>query len=117
MEYDFEKLVVWQKSMRLAADVYAVTKKFPTDEKYGLVSQIRRASISVPSNIAEGKGRYHTKEYVHFLYIARGSLYETMTLLKLCETLGFATDKETSRLLASSWDVSGGINGLINSLK
>jgi four helix bundle protein len=79
---NYEKLEVWKGSMLLARDVYAVTKGFPKEELYGLTSQIRRAAISVPANIAEGMGRQYKKDTIQFLFIARGSLYELKTLLQ-----------------------------------
>jgi hypothetical protein len=71
MEYQFEKLKIWQMGMDMAQQIYVVTKQFPDEEKFGLIAQMRRAAFSVPSNIAEGKGRFHTKEFIQFLYIAR----------------------------------------------
>ena len=117
MEYGFEKLKVWQMGMDISEKVYSVSKNFPDDEKFCLTSQMRRAAISIPSNIAEGKGRFHNKEYVQFLYIARGSLYELMTQIKLAERFKYVGQKESVDILKVCWDVSGGLNGLINSLK
>ena len=85
----YKELSVWQKSMQLVKAVYALTKKFPADERYALSDQLRRAVVSIPSNIAEGNGRSSNKDYAHFLAIARGSLYETMTQLEIAESLGF----------------------------
>ena len=117
MEYQFEKLKVWQMGMALAEKIYKATKDFPKEEQYGITAQIRRAAVSVPLNIAEGKGRYHTKAFIQFLYQARGSLYEVMTLLKLCMVLMYLKEKDKQELQNLCWDISGGINGLINSLK
>jgi len=85
-------LKVWQKAMDLAVDVYEATKAFPKSETYGLTSQIRRAVVSVPANIAEGSARRTAKEYCHFLWIAKGSLMETETLLTLAVRLGYTKD-------------------------
>ena len=85
----YEELVAWQKAMLLAKMVYGIQKQLPKEEVYGLGDQIRRAVVSVPSNIAEGFGRETDKEFKHFLSIARGSLYETKTQLELAESLGF----------------------------
>lgn len=74
MQEQFENLQVWQKGITLVKQVYKVTRNFPKDEQFGLISQIRRAAVSIPVNIAEGKGRYHKKEYIQFLYTARGSV-------------------------------------------
>ena len=72
----YKELIIWQKSMVLVSKVYSLTKKFPNDEKYGLVSQLNRASVSIPANIAEGWGRESRKNFVQFLRISRGSLFE-----------------------------------------
>ena len=87
-------LKAWQWSMDLVEEVYQVTTNFPDCEKYGLVAQLRRASVSLPSNIAEGAARQSTKEFLRFLYIARGSLAEVQTQLFLAKRLGFANDVE-----------------------
>ncbi|HJT24614.1 MAG TPA: four helix bundle protein, partial [bacterium] len=79
MAFDHEKLMVWQKSMRLVSEIYRVSQKFPKEETYGLISQVRRSAVSVPSNIAEGKGRYTAGEFRQFLIQARGSLAELET--------------------------------------
>ena len=85
---DFNDLIVWLKSMELAQKVYVVTQTFPKLEVFGLVAQLRRSAVSVPSNIAEGNGRRTTRDYVSFLYIARGSLAELRTQLTLARKLG-----------------------------
>ena len=85
----YEELLVWQRAMLLAKMVYGVQKQLPKEEMYGLGDQIRRAVVSVPSNIAEGFGRESDKDFKHFLSIARGSLYETKTQLELAESLGY----------------------------
>jgi four helix bundle protein len=81
--------VAWQKGMALAAVIYRVTQRFPVDERFGLTNQLRRAAVSVPSNIAEGKGRLSTGELIQFLGIARGSTLEVQTQLELASMLGF----------------------------
>jgi four helix bundle protein len=85
----YKELLVWQRSMELVPQVYRLSKKFPSEELYGLTSQLRRAMVSVPSNIAEGQGRHHQREFFHFLSIARGSLAEVDTLLNLANRLGY----------------------------
>lgn len=87
-------LEVWKKSMVLAEVIYEITKKFPKDELYGLVSQMRRAAVSVPSNIAEGAARSTKKEFIHFLYIARGSLSELETQMILANKFGYIKSME-----------------------
>ena len=85
----FKDLIVWQKGYRLAREVYDVTKGFPQNEVYGLTQQMRRAVVAIPSNIAEGYGRQHTKEYQQFLSIAYGSLCELETHYLLALDLGY----------------------------
>ncbi len=85
-------LIIWQKAMTLVEYVYRVTQGFPDEECYGLTSQVRRASVSVPSNIAEGHARQTTKEYIHFLSISRGSLLEVDTQLEISLRLKFVDD-------------------------
>ena len=85
----FKDLIVWQKSMELVRAVYALSKAFPADERYALTDQLRQAVVSIPSNIAEGSGRASNADYGHFLSIARGSLYETMTQLQVAVDLGY----------------------------
>ena len=87
----YKELMVWQRAMRLVTLVYAVAKKLPEEERYALSDQLRRAVSSIPSNIAEGNGRSSNRDYAHFLSIARGSLYETMTQLEIAEALGYIT--------------------------
>ena len=89
MDGMFKNLIVWQKAMALVKAVYALSKQFPSEERYALTDQIRRAVISIPSNIAEGNGRASNADYGHFLSIARGSLYETMTQLQVAVDLGY----------------------------
>ena len=84
-----ENLLVWQRAVALAKLLYQATTRLPKDEVYGLASQIRRAAVSVPANIAEGRGRHHEKEFLQFLYMARGSSYELSTLLILAKEVGF----------------------------
>ena len=87
-------LEVWKKSMDLVEDFYKLMKQLPKSEKYGLISQIKRSSISIPSNIAEGAGRASTKEFIRYLDIARGSLSELETQLLLLDRLGFCSPEE-----------------------
>src|SRR5262245_1329892 len=84
----FKDLEVWQVAMDVAEQCYEVTRKFPREEIFGMTSQIRRASASVPANIAEGQGRDHTKEFIHFLSVAKGSLGEVETHLLLSHRVG-----------------------------
>ena len=85
-------LIVWNKSMDLVIATYAISSKFPSDEKFGLISQMRRAAVSVPSNISEGAARNSTKEYIRFLYIALGSLSELETQFLISNRLGYLNE-------------------------
>ncbi|KAA5544025.1 four helix bundle protein [Adhaeribacter rhizoryzae] len=97
--HNFKELRVWQEAMELAKNVYLISTGFPTDEKFGLTSQVRRAAISIPSNIAEGAGRSSDKEFNHFLSIALGSAYELQTQVLLAESLGFVDNQKIEALL------------------
>jgi len=90
----FKDLQVWKVSMDLVTEIYKKTDKFPKSEIYGLTNQIRRSSISIPSNIAEGCGRKTSKEYLYFLYVSKGSLSELETQIEISRRLGFLSDKE-----------------------
>ena len=97
MDFLFKNLIVWQRAMQFAKLVYGLVKQLPVEERYALADQLRRAAASVPSNIAEGNGRAGNKDYAHFLAIARGSLYETITQLKLAKELGYVGGDSRSR--------------------
>jgi four helix bundle protein len=112
----FRDLRVWQEAMNLTAAIYTSTARFPKHELYGLSQQVRRAAVSVPSNIAEGKGHRSDKEFVHFLLHARGSLLELQTQLLIAEELQYLRKEEGSRLLAMAEGVGRALNGLINSM-
>ena len=111
----FEQLTVWQKALDLSAAIHSLTRKFPKEEQYVLTSQLRRAVVSIPSNISEGKGRNSKKEYIQFLYISRGSAFESMTLIQLSEKLGYLTKKQTDELLTTLNEISAMLSGLIRS--
>jgi four helix bundle protein len=91
---DHRQLVVWQKGIQLALTTYRLSKRFPRDETFGLRSQIRRAAVSIPSNIAEGNGRAHRREYAHHVSIARGSLREVETLAEIAHGLEYIKEEE-----------------------
>ena len=93
-------LIVWQKGMDLAVEVYRLTKSFPSDELYSLVSQLRRSASSIPANIAEGRGRYTAKDFAHFVSVARGSAMEVDTFLRLALRLDYLTHEQTDSALA-----------------
>jgi four helix bundle protein len=112
----YRDLKVWQKSYKFALDVYKATKTFPKEETYGMVSQIRRAATSIPVNIAEGKMRQTDKEFLHFLYIARGSMTEVEVWLEFSRDLGYLNDQQFSNLRESCGEVGKLINGLIKAI-
>lgn len=103
--------------MALVKKIYIVTKHFPKEEQYGLTSQLRRAAVSIPVNIAEGKGRYHKKEYIQFLFMARGSAYEVTTLLRIAQMLEYLSPEETEEFLGMSGQITAMINGLIQAIR
>src|ERR1700693_6628350 len=96
----FRDLRVWQDAMKLTSDIYRSTASLPKHELYGLSQQIRRAAVSVPSNIAEAKGHHSDKEFSHFLFHARGSLLELQTQLLIAEDLQYLSTEEAQRLSA-----------------
>ena len=108
----YRDLEVWQKGMVLAEACYSVTKPFPKDEMFGLTSQIRRAAVSVPANIAEGQGRFHTKEFIQHLGIARGSINELETHLELANRVGLVPLDALNRLVSMSDEIGRMIWGL-----
>jgi len=93
----FQNLRVWQEAMKVASEIYELTRRFPSEERFGLTQQLRRSSVSIPSNIAEGAGRNTTGEFNHFLGIANGSSCEAQTQLILAERLGYITELESQR--------------------
>ncbi|WP_448530586.1 four helix bundle protein [Raineya sp.] len=96
--HNYKELKVWQKSMNLVTRVYQLTENFPSDEKFGLVSQIRRSAISIPSNIAEGAGRNTTKDFVHFLSVANASCCELNTQLIITQNLLYIESTSLTQL-------------------
>ena len=96
--HNYNNLQIWQQAMDLVEDIYILTASFPTDEKFGLVSQMTRAAVSIPSNIAEGTGRNSDKDFAHFISIAIGSLYELNTQIVLSERLGYINQTQSQEL-------------------
>ena len=113
----FRDLIAWQKSMVLVKSVYLLTERFPGAERFGLTSQMRRSSVSVPSNIAEGHGRLTDRGLRVFLAQARGSLFELETQLLLSCELGFSDKTESDRLVTDCNEVARILNGLIKVLE
>jgi four helix bundle protein len=113
----YRDLKVWQKGMDLVVASYRLTEQLPRSEVYGLVSQIRRAALSIPSNIAEGHGRSHTREYLHHLSFAKGSLMELETQLIAANRLQFIDESATSGLLSATSEIGRMLSGLSRRLK
>lgn len=109
---DFKDLLVWKKSMRLTGEIYQLTDQLPKAELFGLTSQLRRAVVSIPSNIVEGYGRNSKQDYLHFLKVARGSLYELETQLWICIGLRYFSKDDA----ASSFSLLGEISRMLYSL-
>lgn len=114
MSENYRDLIAWQKGKTLALDIYRCTRRFPKDEIYGLSSQMRRAAISVPSNIAEGKGRYSQEEFVQFLFHARGSLWELQTQVSIARDLDYIDLFAFKSLESQTEELGRILNGLIN---
>ncbi len=112
----FRELLVWQKSIALVTKVYKSTSLFPKEELYGLTSQIRRSSISVPSNIAEGYGRKTNKEFIRFLRISMGSLFEIQTQLEIAKNINFINKEVYLDLYEDSREIERMLSSLIDKL-
>lgn len=117
MAQHFKDLIVWQKAMDLVTDVYRITDSFPKREVYSLTDQIRRAAVSVPSNIAEGQAHFSKAEFLHFLRHSIGSLAELETQVLIAERLQYTGREQTQALLKQVVEVGKLLNGLINSLR
>ena len=115
-EGNYKNLIVWQKSILVVKDIYRLSQKFPSGEKFGLVSQMRRAAVSIPSNIAEGQARRTTGDYVGFVSIAEGSLAELETQLIIATELNFCDITDTKDCLALMLEVRKMLNALRRSL-
>ena len=113
----YKDLIVWQKAIDLSLEVYRLVKLLPKIETYGLADQMRRAAVSIPSNIAEGKGRNSAREFVHFLSIARGSQKELETQIYLCTRLEYFTEEDASTAFNLCEEVGKMLNALIIKLQ
>ena len=114
---NYKELKVWRKSYKLCLEVYRITARFPKEERYGLISQIRRSVVSVPSNIAEGYGRRTTADYIRMLYISYGSVCELETQILLAGDLDFIKQDELGALKVDIAEVERMLKALINSLE
>ena len=113
---NYRELVVWKRSMELVAETYRLVKYLPKEETYALSNQIRRAVVSIPSNIAEGNGRGTTKDYARFLAMARGSKYELETQLLICVDLGYLTNEQIVKAMMLSDEIGRMLNVIITKL-
>jgi four helix bundle protein len=112
----YQDLIVWQKSMELVERIYRMTKVFPKEELYGLTSQIRRAAVSIPSNIAEGQARKSTAEFRNFLSIAQGSRAEVETQTLIAQRLGYVTSQQIQEIMNLLDEISRMLNSLQSKL-
>jgi len=117
MVRSFRDLVVWKKSIETAVAVYRLTQNFPREETYGLTSQMRRAAVSIPSNIAEGHGRLSTGEYRQFLGVARGSNFELQTQIEIARVLGLGDSKQLDETEQLSHEIGKMIFGVLEGIK
>ena len=113
MSASFKDLRVWREAMKFTVEVYRATAQFPRHELYGLTQQLRRAAVSVPSNIAEGKGHRSDREFGNFLLHARGSLLEVQTQVMIAKELQYISDEEAEGILASADSICRSLNSLI----
>ena len=113
----FQELIAWQKAMALVTAIYRATGDWPREELYGLTSQVRRAAVSIPSNLAEGHGRTGPREFAHHVSIAYGSLCELETQVLIAEQLGYANTDTSEKLTAQMIEVRRLIRGLLRSLR
>ena len=112
----YRDLIVWQKTMTWVTLVYSLSSSITESEKFGLISQIRRSSVSIPSNIAEGYGRNYKKDYSRFLQIARGSLFECQTQIEIAINLNFISIDDCKEINELSIEIEKMLNSLINKL-
>lgn len=110
-------LAVWERSRKLVVSVYAITKQFPKEEIYSLTSQMRRAAVSIPSNIAEGKARRSTKDFTRFITIARGSTAELETQFLISQDLGYLSEEQVQPLLNEIDEIGKMLSGLLSKLE
>lgn len=113
----YRELIVWQKSMKLVTLIYQVTKNFPENEKFALVSQIQRCAISIPSNIAEGYGRNSLNDYIRFLNISNGSLYELQTQVEIAYNLKYIEKSTFEKVYENSREIERMMSSLVRKLK
>jgi four helix bundle protein len=113
----YRDLIAWQKAIELVTEIYSATRIFPDRERFGLTSQLRRAAVPIPSNVAEGQGRQSTGEFKQFLGHARGSLLEVETQIFIAKNLGYLSEERCTWLHQSTEEAGRILNGLLSSLK
>jgi four helix bundle protein len=113
----YRELVAWQKAMNFVMEVYRITKTFPRDEVYGLESQLRRAAVAIPTNIAEGQARFSANDFFYFLGRGRGALVEVETELPIARNLGYFSSEQSQQLLDRAGELGKILNGLIASIR
>ena len=116
MVTNYRELIVWQKAMDLVAEIYRIVRLLPQEERYALSDQMRRAAVSIPSNIAEGQARNSTKEFINFLSMAKGSNAELQTQCLICQRLSYISESELQKALSLATEVSKMLNVLISKL-
>jgi four helix bundle protein len=115
--FKFEELEIWKESIKFASTIYGLTRAFPLEERFGLINQLRGAAISISLNIAEGSGRYHNKDFVRFLKIAIGSLYEVVSGLFIAKNEEYISDKDFKNTYSEAEKIAKMINAFISYLK
>lgn len=113
----YHELIVWQKSINLVSMIYNFTKDFPKEEIYGLTNQIRRAAVSIPSNIAEGFGRYSKNDFKRFLKISIASLFEVQTQLEISKNLQFISEEDFNKIYNATREIEAMLSSLIRKIK
>ncbi len=114
---NYSKLKVWKKAMNLTVEIYCLTKLLPESERFGLIDQMRRAAVSIPSNIAEGYSRCSDKEFIHFLRISRGSVSELETQIMLCERISYLDSTQLELAQSFCIEIDKMLNSLIRKIK
>ena len=117
MKSSFQNLIVWKKAFDFTLEIYRITSTFPTDERFGLIDQLRRSANSIPANIAEGKGRNGDKEFTKFLYIARGSLEESKSHILLAYSLNYLKEDKFKEISNTTDEIGYLLEKLIKSIK
>lgn len=112
----FRDLLIWQKSMEYVTQIYNETKNFPDEEKFGLISQLRRSAVSIPSNISEGYGRNSKNDFNRFLNISMGSLFEVQTQIEIAKNLGFINEQKFDKMFEQSREIERMMSSFIRSL-